>query len=62
MDTDKYFDVFILILVVASTIGTIVSAISTANLTGVLGTMANLWPVGLGISILVLSFKSAKGK
>lgn len=60
MTTDKYFDMFVLILVVASTIGTIVSSISNANLTGALGTIATLWPLGLGIAILVLSFKTKK--
>jgi hypothetical protein len=62
MDTDKYFDIFVLILVVASTIGSIVTAIADANLSGALGTIANLWPLGLGVSILVLSFKSSKKK
>jgi len=61
MNVDKYFDIFVLILVVASTIGSIVTAISGANLSGALGTIANLWPLGLGVSILVLAFKS-KGK
>jgi len=60
MTTDKYFDIFVLILVVSSTIGSIVSSISDANLTGAVGTLANLWPLGIGVGILLVAFGKKK--
>lgn len=60
MSTDKYFDIFVLILVVASTIGSIVTAITDANLTGATGTIATLWPLGLAVGILLVAFGKKK--
>lgn len=60
MDTDKYFDIFVLILVVSSTIGAIVTSIGDANLTGAVGTIANLWPLGLAIGVLIVAFAKRK--
>jgi len=60
MNTDKYFDIFVLILVVSSTIGAIVTSISSANLTGAVGTIANLWPLGLAIGVLIVAFAKKK--
>lgn len=57
MSTDKYFDVFILILVVSATIGTIVTSINDANLTGATGTVMALAPLGLAVAILLVAFK-----
>lgn len=60
MSVDKYFGVFILILVVASTIGSVVTAITTANLSGATGTIFALAPLGIAVAILMIAFKTKK--